>query len=155
MSKHRHKSNEGNRMVRNQLNGSMNSNPFGISPQQLLGLLGGNIDMTGLGNMLSNMGKDGFDLNSINEQINANNINNGVNGNTIKNNDIKKSRDNEGNRRVRKEKHKETADEIVSCNEEDENIELLIALKKIVDPAKIELIDRIIELYNEGMLDDK
>jgi hypothetical protein len=156
MSKHRHKSNEGNKIGRNQFNGATNNNPFGISPQQLLGLLGGNIDMTGIGNMLSSMGKDGFDLNSFNQQFTG--MNNGFNGDNIVDNiskSNKKSKSNEDNDNLKKEKHKSSHFQECNVDEEDENIELLKAVKRIIDPNRVEFIDKIIELYSNGMFDDK
>ena len=57
MSKRRHRdrSRESNNMGRNQGFGANSNNrfPFGINPQQLLGMLGGNIDMNRLGSMLN------------------------------------------------------------------------------------------------------
>lgn len=47
------------------LNSGLGDNPFGINPTQLMGLLG-NVDMGKIGNILSSMNKDGFDLNNLN-----------------------------------------------------------------------------------------
>ena len=142
MAKHRHKSYEGNDMHSSRPIGSMNNNPFGINPQQLLAMLGGNMDMSGLGNLLSSMNKDGFDLNSLNNfNTTNNNTNNATNNNANNNNNHaphkKKSSDNENLESV-----------------EDENIQFLKSLRKIVDINKIEFIDRIIELYNKGVFKD-
>ncbi|MDS0525043.1 hypothetical protein NNC19_05065 [Clostridium sp. SHJSY1] len=153
MSKHRHKSSDSKNIGRNQFNSNINNNPFGISPQQLLGLLGGNIDMTGIGNMLSNMGKEGFDLNSINQQFNG--MNNNFNGSNIMNDTDEGNRKYKNDNENNKEKHKENSLEELSGNEDDENIEFLRDLKKIVDSNKSEFIDKIIDLYNEGIFDDK
>ncbi|MBE6051320.1 MAG: hypothetical protein E7214_11915 [Clostridium sp.] len=146
MSKHRHKSDEGKRMGMNQFNRPFNNNPFGISPQQLLGLLGSNIDMTGLGNILSSMGSEGFDLNSVNNQMNQGNFNNpnmnmqnsfaNMDGNTINQN---KNCNNPNN--IQEEN---------SEMQEDENIKFLLSIKSIANPERIEFIDKIIELYNKG-----
>ena len=77
MSKRRHRdrSRESNNMGRNQGFGANSNNrfPFGINPQQLLGMLGGNFDMNRLGSILNSMNMEGFDLNSMNQQMNNNN----------------------------------------------------------------------------------
>lgn len=155
MSKHRHKSSDSNKVGRSQFNSNISNNPFGISPQQLLGLLGGNIDMTGIGNMLSSMGKEGFDLNSMNQQFSA--MSNNFNGNNTMNdtNETNKKYKNNEENDGHKEKHKKINIEELNSNEDDENIEFLQDLKKIVDPNRIEFIDKIIELYNEGIFTDK
>ncbi|MFQ6999882.1 MAG: hypothetical protein ACLRRH_00775 [Clostridium sp.] len=48
------------------------NNPFGINPQQLLNMFGGNMDMNKLGNILSSMNREGFNINS---QMNNGNFN--------------------------------------------------------------------------------
>ena len=40
--------------------GPVYNNPFGINPQQLISMLGGN--MNGIGNILSSMNRNGFDF---------------------------------------------------------------------------------------------
>ena len=142
MSKHRHKSREINRMRNPSFNNGMNNNPFGISPQQLLGLLGSNIDMNGLGNILSSMGQEGFNLNSVNTQPNnqndyrnMNNIVNNSNMNLNKNNEI----------------NNESADVIFS---DDENMKFLQSIRSIVSNERAEFVDKIIELYNAGAFKD-
>jgi predicted transcriptional regulator YheO len=114
----------------------MNNNPFGINPQQLLSMLGGNMDMSGLGNLLSAMNKNGFDLNSLNNF-------NGTSNNPI-------------NDKSNPTPHKEKSDESENLEStEDDNIQFLESLRKIVDINKIDFIDRIIELYNKGVFKDK
>lgn len=136
MAKHRHKSYEGNDMRNRRPIGAMNNNPFGINPQQLLSMLGGNIDMSGLGNLLASMNKNGFDLNSLNN-INANSNNNPSNNESNPTPHTQKSSENEKIESV-----------------EDDNIQFLESLRKIVDINKIDFIDRIIELYNKGVFKD-
>lgn len=141
MAKHRHRSYEGNDMRSSRPIGSMNNNPFGINPQQLLSMLGGNMDMSGLGNLLASMNKNGFDLNSLN---NLNNFN--ANNNSPNNNNNNKSNPTP---------HKEKSGENENLESvEDENIQFLKTLREIVDINKIEFIDRIIELYNKGAFKD-
>lgn len=151
MSKHRHKSDEGKRMGMNQFNRPFNNNPFGISPQQLLGLLGSNIDMTGLGNILSSMGSEGFDLNSINNQMNQGNFTNnnmkmpnafGNMASNINPSIDEVNKDNNSNNIIKEENNEVQV---------DENIKFLLSIKSIANPDKIEFIDKIIELYNKGV----
>lgn len=160
MAKHRHKSYEGNNMHSNRPMGSMNNNPFGISPQQLLAMLGGNMDMSGLGNLLASMNKDGFDLNSLNNfNYTNNNVNNptsnGTNNPTSNNTNnpnsynTNNSTSNNATPHKRKSSEKETLESV-----EDENIQFLKSLRKIVNINKIEFIDKIIELYNKGVFKD-
>lgn len=88
MSKHRRKGKgdmENNHQNMGERNNMMN-NPFGIDPKQLLGMLGGNMDMGRLNNMLSSMNRDGFDFSSIAQMPgNNNNNNNGMNMNSNSN----------------------------------------------------------------------
>lgn len=140
MSKHRHKSRDINRMRNPSFNNCMNNNPFGITPQQLLGLLGSNIDMTGLGNILSSMGQEGFNMNSINTQMNDNN--NHRNMNSVVNN-VDMDSDKESNLEK---------SETVLCD--DENIKFLQSIKSIVSGERAQFVDKIIELYNSGAFKD-
>lgn len=151
MAKHRHKSYEGNDMHSSRPIGSMNNNPFGINPQQLLAMLGGNMDMSGLGNLLSSMNKDGFDLNSLNNLNNFNTTNNNINNATANNNATNSNANNNNNHTPHKKK---SSDNENLESVEDENIQFLKSLRKIVDINKIEFIDRIIELYNKGVFKD-
>jgi len=154
MAKHRHKSYEGNDMSTRRPIGSMNNNPFGINPQQLLSMLGGNVDMNGLGNLLTAMNKNGFDLNSLNN-LNNLNVNPNNNANTNNNNSNSTNNNNhvtKNNNPTQSKKKSEDNEKLES--EEDENIEFLEALKKMVDTNKIEFIDKIIELYNKGAFKD-
>ena len=90
MSKHRHRDryNDSRNMNSKQGYGPINNNPFGISPQQLLSLLGSNFNMNGIGNILSNMNMDGFDFNSIANQMGSNNPGNLGNMNNNMNNNM-------------------------------------------------------------------
>lgn len=166
MSKRRHRdrSRESNNMSRNQGYGVNSNNrfPFGINPQQLLGMLGGNFDMNRLGNMLNSMNMDGFDLNSMNQQMNwmnnnsnaHSNMNNGNNNFNFENmmNAMNMMGNNldENNEKIYQKNEDINIDEI-----DDENIQILMSLRRIVDPSKVEFVDRIIELYNKGAFKDK
>lgn len=160
MSKHRHKSREkSNNMNRSRFNnGPMNNYPFGINPQQLLSMLGNNMDIGGLNNILSSMNREGFDLNSFNKQMdNLNmgpnpmgNMGDSFNVNNIMNDDIKTDNAKSDEDKPINDKKSETIDMAY-----DDNIEFLQSLRSIVSPTKIDLIDKIIELYNKGAFKDK
>lgn len=148
MSKRKHKDRDRDRnIMNNQVRGPMN-NPFGITPQQLLGMLGGNMDMNKLGNILTSMNRDGFDLNTINQQMmnsfNMGNMNsmsnmNGMDINNVDMNNINSDLNNSSN----------TSDISNNINI-DEDLEFLLSLRKIVDTSRLDLIDKIIELYQKG-----
>ncbi|MGL4106500.1 hypothetical protein [Clostridium sp. LP20] len=219
MSKRRRRdrSDENRNMRRNQGPGHMNNNPFGINPQQLLAMLGGNMDMGGLGNMLQSMNRDGFDLNSMNQHMNQqmnqqmngnnagnngfnfnnimgamNNIRNNMNNNPINMNggmndinsgqgnmntnvndmntnlndfnfDLGKYNENddskiEENNEIRTSKsHKSKKKEAKISdkdNIDDENIQMLRSLRNIVDPTKVDFVDKMIEVYMNGGFKD-
>lgn len=160
MSKHRHKSRERNNNMNGSRfnNGPMNNYPFGINPQQLLAMLGNNMDIGGLNNILSSMNREGFDLNSFNKQMgNMNmganpmgNMGDSFNVNNVVNDDIKAD-----DAKSDKENHTKTKESDTMDMVYDENIEFLQSLRTIVSPSKIELIDKMIELYNKGAFKDK
>lgn len=134
MSKKRHRDrmnyNYMNSDPRYQMRNNMYNNPFGINPQQLLNMLGGNLDLNSLNNLITSMNKDGFDFNSMNQRMNSYNMNNNANQNM-------------------EEKQEEKVDDNVNL-EQDENISMLLSLKKIVDPKRVEFIDKIIVAYKNG-----
>lgn len=158
MSKRRHRdrSRESNNMGRNQGFGANSNNrfPFGINPQQLLGMLGGNIDMNRLGSMLNSMNMEGFDLNSMNQQMsNNNNFNfesmmNAMSGMNMMGNHM-------DNNKVNTENTPKFDENSYSEEVDDENIQILLSLRKIVDPNKVQFVDKIIELYNNGAFNEK
>ncbi|GAA0761483.1 MULTISPECIES: hypothetical protein [Clostridium] len=166
--KRRHK---GERVVNENSNNRTNNAPFGINPAQLMSMLGGNMDMSQIGSMLSSMKMDGLDLNNFNlGNFNNNHQENNVNpgnrnifdlgalqgmmnnlglGNFNFNNNSPQYSNltNENNLNI-------SDDDIDSIDNEvlydDENIQMLIAIKSIVDPKKAAFIERIIEAYNKG-----
>lgn len=143
MSKHRHKSRDSNGMRNPSFNNNyMNNNPFGISPQQLLSILGSNIDMNGLGNMISTMGQEGFNLNSFNTQNSNKDSYSDIN-NIANNTEIKFNKKNETS--IEKEQ---------AVFDEDENIRFLQSIRSIVSRERAEFVDKIIELYNSGAFKD-
>ena len=149
MSKHRRKkvyNNENNSVY--QGSNPISNNPFGINPRQLLGMLGSNFNMNGLGNLLSNMNMEGFNLNSMGaNSTNTTNNNNNSNGNS----------DNMG---YESSNHNNTSDTYLDLENDikgvdNKNIEMLVALKSIVEPSRIKFIERVIELYKNGLFDEK
>ncbi len=151
-----------------------NATPFGINPAQLMSLLGNNIDFNQIGNMISSMKMDNLDLNNFNLNTKNNNQPNrtsfdlgplqgfmnglGLGGNNITNNNsnIFGNIDNtqkEFEVEEINEKHKSNFEESFQEEEfleEDENIQMLIAIKSIVDSKKAHFLDRVIEEYNKG-----
>lgn len=102
MSKHRRK--EGRASGNNSHNMSgrnpMMNNPFGIDPKQLLGMLGGNMDMGRLNNMLSSMNRDGFDFSSIAQMTGMNNNGMGNNMNYNPNQQVNQNFNQQGQQQM-------------------------------------------------------
>lgn len=149
VAKRRHRKKEDG-FADNTYNG-INNNPFGINPMQLLSMMG-NVDMTEVNRMMSNMNREGFDFNNLNLNNMKNIIGNnsiGANSNNIGgSSDIRPDNLTTDSPIVEvKEKKSEVNSQINNC---DENIQMLIALRSIVDGNKGKFIDRIIELYKEG-----
>lgn len=155
MSRHRHKSKESNNNMNRARfnNGPINNYPFGINPQQLLAMLGNNMDIGGLNNILSSMNREGFDFNSFNNPMGN------VNGGMSQNNPVGNM--NEGNNNSCMDTTAAKKDKNIDSENEnskgiyDDNIELLQSLKAIVAPSKVSFVDKIIELYNNGAFEDK
>ncbi|GAB6169439.1 hypothetical protein JCM1393_18990 [Clostridium carnis] len=168
--KHRRKGEQGgydNQQNKSNIN---QNNPFGINPAQIMSLLGGNMDMGQIGNVLSSMSKEGFDLSNLNlgplqgfMQGNQGNNRNqggfdlgalqnmmsglglggGMDLNNIDMNNLK-------NMMGSNNSYNDNKDELFNEEEVDENIQLLIAIKSIVDPKRANFLDRVIEAYREG-----
>ena len=100
MAKHKHREQSPIANDTNTNNTNNNRNiPFGIDPMQLMGLLGGNFDMSNMGNMLASMNTNGFDFGNLGSlaqmmglnldsdllQGNKNNSNNDINTNMYSN----------------------------------------------------------------------
>lgn len=152
-----------------------NNIPFGINPTQLMSLLGNNIDFNQIGSMLSTMKTDGVDLNNFSLNQNNNNqsnpmgfdfspiqniisglglgnfnlSNSGVNmygdGNNIPHTENLDSTDTENYDEEIKEEIKE------EFLEDDENVQMLVAIKSIVDYKKAIFLDKVIDAYNKGL----
>lgn len=154
-----------------------NNTPFGINPTQLMNLLGGNIDFNQIGNMLSSMKLDGIDLNNFNLNQGSSNESNsarfnfeplqgmmnnlGFGGFNVPNNNSSGFSFENNNSHIEKVEGENLNQEIVDDKEsdiveeefleEDENIQMLIAIKSIVDSKKAIFLDRVIEAYNKGI----
>lgn len=153
--RHRRESN-----TANENSNLFNNNPFGINPNQLMGLLGGNFDFNQIGNLLSSMSNEGMNLNNFN--LNNSNSNKGqfdfmnnfplgnFNTSNEANENIKKSEDSDEIEEENEDEDEEIIEDDDEFIEEDENIQMLIAIKSIVDSKKANFIERIIEEYSKG-----
>lgn len=160
----------------NDINSNVNNKsiPFGIDPMQLMGLLGGNFDINNMGNMLSSMNTNGFNLGnlgSIAQMMGINLDNSFSQGNmTNPNNDFNKNiRTNNNQNNQKKQNNNASQKGTVSqsvdksnknntdekeANESDVNLTFLMALKSYVHPDRIKFIDKIIEAYRNGEFKD-
>lgn len=155
MSKRKRRHKRENNIIEN--NNPFNNNPFGINPNQLMGLLGGNFDFNQIGNLLSSMGNEGLNLSNFNLNNNQGNknqfdfMNNFPLGNLNSNNIVEENIANDEKINITDD---DDDDEIIEEDdefiEEDENIQMLIAIKSIVDSKKANFIERIIEEYSKG-----
>lgn len=157
-----------------------NNAPFGINPAQLMSMLGGNMDMGQIGNMLSSMNMDGLDLNNFNlgqlgnnaqgrnnmnnrggfdlgalqgmmNNLGMGNLNLGSNTPSMdSNSSFTSSNDKELN--ITNENSEIINDDSL---DDDENIQMLIAIKSIVDHKKANFIDKVIEAYSNGYFEEK
>jgi hypothetical protein len=171
--KNRHK---GERINNENSSNRINNAPFGINPAQLMSMLGGNIDMGQIGNMLSSMKMDGLDLNNFNLGQLGNNAPNkgsstsnrigfdlgslqgmmnnlGMGGFNLGNNNSQNlnftnlNSENDNNLNIANEENNNSTDESIYY---DENIQMLVAIKSIVDSKKAIFLDKVIEAYNNG-----
>ena len=180
MAKHKHREQDPV-MKENNTNAVNNKNiPFGIDPMQLMGLLGGNFDINSMGNMLASMNTNGFNfgnLNSIAKMMGLNLDNNLFQGNTNNTDNNKNmysnttqsmndmgnmtSKGNMSNNITQKNMDNSDSERNVKKNvsnknnkENDVELEFLIALRNYVHPDRIRFIDKIIEAYKRGDLNE-
>jgi hypothetical protein len=169
MAKHKHR--EQSARV-NETNNNNNKNiPFGIDPMQLMGLLGGNFDINNMGNMLSSMNTNGFNLGNLGSiakmmginldnnlmQGTMGNQNSGFNKNLHTDINHSKQYNNMNaksavNQSVDKNIKKDISDKELKDN--DENLQFLIALRNYVHPDRVQFIEKIIEAYRNGEFKD-
>lgn len=171
---------------------NMKNNPFGIDPAQLIGILG-NLDMGNFNYILSNMNKNGVDINSVNSNYQSRGDGNISNGNStnmgssnlnlfgnmmgltgIKNGNFDMNalnsfaekmgignnkftdtkNDSKQSNHSGEEKLKDLKAEYNSDDTKegfyDENYQLLLSIRNIVDSNKRVFIDKIIEKYKAG-----
>jgi len=181
MAKHKHKKNDSpknkNGNMNNNTNKSLNNNPFGIDPLQIMGLLGGNLDMSNIGNILSSMNTNGFNLGNLDPFPNMMNNNGMMNTNGAMNNSgmkktnpnypIKNDLDDEllnvdsqdvqdttTKEKNKKTSHKGSSNEKNIIFEADDNLAFLEQLRNYIHPKQAKLIDKIIQMYKEGKIKD-
>lgn len=139
---------------------SMNRDGFDIN---MLGqLLGGmqnnpttnrNANMNGMNNPMSNMAGNmpgnmaammSMLGNMNNRQMHNNNMNNNMHNNNMNNN----MHNNMNNRNLNINKEQKKHENIKG--DSDENIEMLLSVRRLVDDEKVKFIDKVIEMYKAG-----
>lgn len=171
MSKRKHKNRsdtrrEGTSDNRNNANVNTNTNsrptynsgPFGINPNQLLSSMFGNIDMNQINSLLQSMNTQGFDFNNLNLGNLMGNMNNMGSASNIKNNtsaNNQSSSNSESSNTINDDLDFGTNEKIVARGERnDDNIQMLRAIRSIVGGERGEFIDRVITMYNDGIFDE-
>lgn len=171
MAKHKHRE-QGPVINDTNVNNATNNRniPFGIDPMQLMGLLGGNLDMNNIGNMLTSMNTNGFNLGSLNSiaQMMGLNLDNNLfqgnmgNANSDTNKNMYSNMNHNMNHNTNHNMNKGTNSSEVENNsrkveknaknvkENDVNLEFLMALRSYAHPDRINFIDKIIEAYKCG-----
>lgn len=156
MSRKKHKKRDSRNHINNFQDNNRHysvNNPFGLNPAQLLSLLGGN-DMGQLGNLLNTMGRDGFDLSGLGNMMT------GFQGNNMAGSYDQYLEDDIDNKAQQKrdaiidESFDLDIEKKLNTNLDDDNIEFFRAIRKIANPSKVELIDKIIKKYIDGEFDD-
>ena len=142
-----------------------NDNALGINPQLMEMLRGSNIDMNKVSALMGAMNQDGFDINSLasllgNGGMNLPNMNNSqldlatissmlgnmdLNNNNFTNMNNMNHRTNQG---MNPNNNYVNVNYKVSDN--DENIEMLLIVRSVVNPKKARFLDRVIEMYRNG-----
>jgi hypothetical protein len=170
MAKHKHREQSARINDTNNIN-TNKSIPFGIDPMQLMGLLGGNFDINSMGNMLSSMNTNGFNLGNLGSiakmmglnldnnflQANMNNQNNDLNKNSHTNINQNKPYNNMNYKSTTTQstdKNIAKDTNVKEIKENDVNLKFLIALRSYVHPDRIKFIDKIIEAYKNGEFKD-
>ncbi len=173
MAKHKHRDqdpivNDTNASTNATVNNTATNNksmPFGIDPMQLMGLLGGNFDVGNMGNMLSSMNTNGFDLGNLAPiaqmmglnldnsflQGNTNNQNSSINNSmNNQNNDINRNMSSKSNENSNLNKGNKKSSNNKNTRDKDANLDFLITLRSYAHPDRIKFIDKIIEAYKSG-----
>ena len=151
--------NQNNQSNQNNFNGNgqqqFNNNPFGINPNQLLSMLG-NIDMAQIGSLLQNMNVPGLDFNNLDLGMFQNMMGNMGSGTANNRNGNQNNMQNGNlNNSQRAKNSSDTENNFYEDNSEDDNIKMLKAIRTFVDGGRAEFIDKIINLYNDGIFNEK
>ncbi|MGL5820231.1 MAG: hypothetical protein ACRCYE_01195 [Sarcina sp.] len=133
-------------------------NNIGVNPNIMELLQGSNLDINKINTLISAMNQDGFDINSLASLLNNGAINNLPNSNnmgfdmsTINNmlNNLDNYNNNfKGNTNYQNENYQNINN--FKNIDSDENIEMLQAIKSVVNPKKAKFLDRVIEMYKRG-----
>lgn len=153
MSKRKHKSKKENNDLRRRMQQTQNTSPFGINPAQLLSMFG-NIDMNQINNMLQNISRDGIDFNKLNLGMLQNFMGNPGGSTNMRYNDNMSMNYNTEDNGSKDIENNDTENRKVEFDIEDENMELLRNLRKIVSSEKVPFVDKIIQLYSTGVFKD-
>ncbi|MGL4451672.1 MAG: hypothetical protein ACRCTZ_10820 [Sarcina sp.] len=135
-----------------------NDNPMGINPQIMEMLQGSNIDMNKVSALMGAMNQDGFDIGSLarllggggmnlpnmnNSQMDLNNI-----SAMLKNMDL--NNNNFGNNMNKQNSNNSYVNANYTVQDTDENIEMLLIIKSVVNPKKAKFLEKVIEMYKNG-----
>ncbi|MGL4761341.1 MAG: hypothetical protein ACRC6T_05070 [Sarcina sp.] len=136
-----------------------NENIAGMNPQIMDMLRGSNIDMNKVSAIMGAMNQNGFDINSLagllqnNGGMNLPNMNNsqmdlGNISSMLKNMDMH-------NNNFTSNNESNNASVNFSANnysvyDTDENIEMLLTIKSVVNPKKARFLEKVIEMYKNG-----
>ncbi|WP_297994442.1 hypothetical protein [uncultured Clostridium sp.] len=162
MSKRKHKSrgdtrrevtSENMNNANNNMNNrqTYNNSPFGINPSQLLSSMFGNIDMNQINGLLQSMNTQGFDFNNLNLGNLMGNMNPMASSMNQNNNSINVNNDIED-----RQENRNTNNSVFSENidRNDENMQMLKAIRSIVNGDRLAFIDKVILMYNDGVFDE-
>ena len=138
-----------------------NNGGFGINPQIMEMLKGSNIDMNKISSIMGAMNQDGFDINSLagvlqnnsglnmpnsnNSQMDFGNIKSMLNNMDINNNSVLGNNNNFNNN--------PNNGNFNNSYGTDENIEMLLIIKSVVNPKKARFLERVIEMYKNGEIE--
>lgn len=135
-----------------------NENIMGINPQIMEMLRGSNIDINKVSALMGAMNQDGFDINSLARMLSGGGINTpSMNNSQIDLNNISamlKNMDLNNNNFANDINNQNFNNKYVNANytlqDTDENIEMLLAVKSVVNPKKAKFLEKVIEMYKNG-----
>ncbi|MGL4991014.1 MAG: hypothetical protein ACRC57_07635 [Sarcina sp.] len=137
-----------------------NENGFSINPQILELLKRSNIDISKISTLMAAMNQNGFDINNINSLLQnnmANNYGNNSNnnyGNNFQNSNLDINKiTNMLNNMDRNNIDINKFDKMQEGNDfTDDNIEMLLTIKSVVNSKKAKFLDKVIEMYRDGKI---